>query len=127
MNPAFQLSIPKAITSNHKIYGCPYLHILYWDFPLDILSITSKYILTANMRVLYHTCASPILMYTAPVWFREDKRQKTLVRLLDTTQNKALKYICGTFKTTPCFTLQILGHIPPIIHLLCRLSEAAAL
>ena len=79
------------------------------------------------MRVLYRTCAFPILSYTAPVWFREDKRQKGLIKLLDTTQNKALRLICGSFRTTPCFALRILGHVPPVIHLLRRLSEAAAI
>ena len=63
----------------------------------------------------------------APVWFREDKRQKGLVKLLDTTQNKALKLICGAFRSAPCFALRVLGHITPIVHLLRRLSEAAVL
>jgi ribonuclease HI len=94
---------------------------------LRCLGNTVRGLSQANMRVLYRTCAFPILTYAAPVWFREDKRQKGLVKLLDTTQNKALKLICGTFRTTPCFALRVLGHIPPIVHLLRRLSEAAAL
>ena len=94
---------------------------------LRCLGNTVRGLSQANMRVLYRTCAFPILSYAAPVWFREDKRQKGLIKLLDTTQNKALRLICGAFRTTPCAALRILGHIPPIVHLLRRLSEAAAI
>jgi hypothetical protein len=46
VNTAFQFSIPEVITFNHQIYSC--LHILYWDFPLEIPSVASEYILACN-------------------------------------------------------------------------------
>jgi hypothetical protein len=48
VNPAFQISSPQVIISNHHIYGCPHLHILYWDFPLDIPSVATEFILNCN-------------------------------------------------------------------------------
>jgi hypothetical protein len=48
VNPAFQFSTPQVITSNHHIYGCPHLHILYWDFPIDILSVATEFLLNCN-------------------------------------------------------------------------------
>jgi hypothetical protein len=48
VNPTFQFSIPQVINSNHRIYGCPHLHILYWDFPLDIPSVATEFILNCN-------------------------------------------------------------------------------
>jgi ribonuclease HI len=81
----------------------------------------------ANLRILYKTCAFPILSYAAPIWFREDKRQKTLIAILDKAQNKALRLIAGAFRTTPIRALQVTSHVPPVTHLLRKLSESTAI
>ena len=35
-NPLFRFSAPQVINSNHSIYQCPVIHILWWDYPRDI-------------------------------------------------------------------------------------------
>ena len=93
---------------------------------LRCLANTVRGLSQSNLRLLYQTCAFPVLSYASIIWFREDRRQKGLLKMMDTAQNKALRLICGAFRTTQQHALRTLSHIPPIIHLLRRLSESAA-
>ena len=93
---------------------------------LRCLANTVRGLSQSNLRLLYRTCAFPVLSYASIIWFREDRRQKGLLKMMDTAQNKALRLICGAFRTTQQHALRTLSHIPPVIHLLRRLSESAA-
>ena len=94
---------------------------------LRCLGNTVRGLSQSNMRVLYKTCVFPVLSYGAPLWFREGARQKTLIKIMDTVQNKALRMIAGMFRTSPIHALQCLSHVPPVTHSLRRLSESAAI
>jgi len=93
---------------------------------LHCLANTVRGLSQSNLRLLYRTCAFPVLSYTLVIWFQEDKRQKGLLKVMDMTQNKALRLICGAFRTTQSHVLHTLSHIPPVIHLLRQLSESTA-
>ena len=79
-----------------------------------------------HLRLLYKTCAIPVMTYASPVWFRTDKKQKSILDMLEMTQNHALRLITGCFRTTPIHALQALAHIPPIELTLRRLNDGAA-
>ena len=64
-------------------------------------------------RMLYKSCILPILTYGALVWYRP-KGSKHLLNPLCTTQNTALRWITGTFCTTPAKLLPIFGAVEPI-------------
>ena len=36
INPSFHFTSPQVVITNHLTYQCPYIHILYWDCPLDL-------------------------------------------------------------------------------------------
>ena len=36
INPLYCFSSPQVINSNHSIYQCPVVHILWWDYPREI-------------------------------------------------------------------------------------------
>ena len=93
---------------------------------LHCLANTVRGLSQSNLCLLYQTCAFPVLSYASIIWFREDRCQKGLLKMMDTAQNKALRLICGAFRTTQQHALRTLSHIPPIIHLLRRLSESTA-
>jgi len=93
---------------------------------LRCLANTVRGLSQSNLRLLYRTCAFPVLSYASVIWFREDKRQKGLLKVMDTAQNRALRLICGAFRTTQTHALRTLAHTPPVVHLLRRLSETAA-
>ena len=93
---------------------------------LRVLANTVRGLSQSNLRLLYRTCVLPVLTYASAVWYRPDKRQASLIRQLETTQNKALRHICGAFRTTPCHALRLLSHIPPISLTLDRFSMNAA-
>ena len=93
---------------------------------LCCLANTVRGLSQSNLRLLYRTCAFPVLSYASIVWFLEDRRQKGLLKIMDMAQNRTLRLICGAFRTTQSHALCVLAHIPPVIHLLRRLSESAA-
>ena len=33
INPLYRFTAPQVINSNHSIYQCPVVHILWWDYP----------------------------------------------------------------------------------------------
>ena len=44
INPLFQFSSPQVINSNHSIYQCPVVHILWWDYPREIPTTVREFI-----------------------------------------------------------------------------------
>ena len=44
VNPAFHFTSPHVVSTIHSIYRCPYIHILYWDFPLEIPTTVRLYL-----------------------------------------------------------------------------------
>jgi len=93
---------------------------------LRVLANTIRGLSQYNLRTLFKTCVLTIMTYASAIWFQPEKRQKNLISMLEITQNKALRHICGAFRTTPCHTLRILAHIPPIELTLRRFSVNAA-
>ena len=73
-------------------------------------------------RMLYKSCILPILTYGAPVWYHP-KGGKHLLNPLHTTQNMALRWITGTFCTTPTKLLPIFAAIEPIALYCQKLQE----
>ena len=51
VNPAYQFNYPETLTSNHRIYGCPHLHILHWDVPIELPSVATEFILSCNQAL----------------------------------------------------------------------------
>ena len=64
---------------------------------LKCLSNTVRGLSQHHLHLLYKTCVIPVMTYASPVWFQTDKRQKTLINTLNTTQNHALRLISGCF------------------------------
>ena len=73
-------------------------------------------------QMLYKSCILPILTYSAPVWYRP-KGSKHLLNPLRTMQNTALRWITGTFCTTPAKLLPIFAAIEPIALYCQKLRE----
>ena len=51
VNPTYQFNYPEILTSNHRIYGCPHLHILHWDVLIKIPPVASEFILSCNQAL----------------------------------------------------------------------------
>ncbi|CDO77106.1 hypothetical protein BN946_scf184592.g1, partial [Trametes cinnabarina] len=69
-------------------------------------------------RTLYISCVLPLLTYGAQVWFRP-KGMKTLMKPLVAAEHRALRWITGTFRTTPIGAMQAFAGILPL-HLHCK-------
>ena len=93
---------------------------------LRCLGNTVRGLSQSNFRVLYRTCALPIMTYGSPLWYRKGRRISGLVKSLDVTQNRALRLIAGAFRTAPIELLQLRCHIPPIHIWLDKVSESSA-
>jgi ribonuclease HI len=75
-----------------------------------------------HLRLLYKTCVIPVITYGCQLWFRPYAKKKSLLKKLQTVQNKGLKRVTGAFKTTLSDALPLLSFQPPIditIHKLC--------
>jgi hypothetical protein len=66
-----------------------------------------------NMQLLYKTVVLLVLTFRAAVWYT-GCRQKTLVNILQHTQNVALQHMAGAFCTTPVKALHHITAILPI-------------
>ena len=65
---------------------------------------------------VYQAVVWSVLSYGLPLWYRIDgKGCKALVKLLAKTQNVALRWISGTFKTTPIQWMEFITGMPPVI------------
>jgi Reverse transcriptase (RNA-dependent DNA polymerase) len=79
----------------------------------------------AKWRLAYNAICLPVLTYSCQLWFMG--KQKTLVKKLQTTQNKAVKVIAGMFCTTPHKPLHQLLTILPMDIRLKMLTQNMAL
>jgi ribonuclease HI len=78
---------------------------------LSMLANTIKGLSQEHVRRLYRACVIPVLTYASPVWWTGKKNhEKQLTRI----QNRALRLICATFRTTPIHALEIEASVPPI-------------
>jgi hypothetical protein len=63
-----------------------------------------------NLRQIYTATIIPVIDYGAKIWWQG---RKTLIKRLETLQNKAIRSILGAFKTTPIAALEAEAAIPP--------------
>ena len=71
-----------------------------------------------HLRHIYISCVVPILLYGFQLWYNLLFPPKTIISLLQKTQNKCLVKIVGTFKTTLTLFLHNFLSIPLISNLL---------
>lgn len=93
---------------------------------LRILANSIRGLSIANARLLYKTVILPVLTFASPVWFT-GIRQKGLIRPLERAQADGLRWLLGTFRTTPIAEMHHIGSILPIPHLLRQLSANMAI
>ena len=78
----------------------------------------------ARWRLAYNAICLPVLTYGCQMWFTS--KQKTLVKKLQTVQNKAVRIILGTFCTMPQEPLhQLLTIFPMEVRLNMLLQNSA--
>ena len=78
----------------------------------------------ARWRLAYNTICLPVLTYGCHMWFTG--KQKTLIKKLQTVQNKAVRIILGTFRTMPREPLhQLLTIFPMEVRLNMLLQNSA--
>jgi ribonuclease HI len=95
---------------------------------LKMLSNTVKGLHQTHLRRLYIACVMPIMTFGCEVWWDRSKtHNKTLSDMLTKIQNKALRWIAASFKTTPIAALELETSTPPVEIRLDRLSNGAAL
>jgi hypothetical protein len=79
-------------------------------YALKSLATSQNGMSLQNLRQVYTTTIIPVIDYGAEIWWQ---RHKTMTRILDTLQNKAIRSILGAFKTTPIAALEAEAAIPP--------------
>ncbi|KAF8647189.1 hypothetical protein AX16_006861 [Volvariella volvacea WC 439] len=72
-----------------------------------------------HKRMLYQGCIMPLMTYGFQLWYRpHGKGVKTKIEVLQTAQNRALRWITGAFRTTLIGSLEsAAGCLPFHIHL----------
>ena len=69
----------------------------------------------ALRRHVYQVVIWLVLSYGLPLWYKLDgKGCKAHIKLFNKTQNVALCWICGAFRTTPVAWLEFLSGVPPV-------------
>ncbi len=82
---------------------------------MHLLANTARGLHQEHLRRLYIACIRPIMTYGSPVWWSQKKLH---TKELERVQNKALRWICATFRTTPISAMEIEAAIPPVdLHL----------
>ncbi|KAG9019083.1 hypothetical protein FRB90_006606 [Tulasnella sp. 427] len=96
---------------------------------LKMLANTKRGLHQKLLRILYRTCILPIMTYGSPLWWKgaQVKGTKMLEAKLTRVQNRALRWICGAFRTTPIRALEIEAAIMPIDIYLDLMNEKYAL
>ena len=74
-------------------------------------------------RHLVQGAILPMMLYASTAWWNGQKSQANII---EKVQNKSLRYITGTFRTTPTYAMQIEAAIPPIAHTLDYIVERKA-
>ena len=78
----------------------------------------------SSWRLAYNAICLPVLTYGSLIWF---KQQKQLSKTLQVVQDEAVRWMMGTFRTTPADLLhQLIAILPIHIHLQ-MLSKTTAL
>ena len=80
----------------------------------------------ANWRRLFHTLILPILTYGLPL-YANNPHIKGLIKTLQVAQNKIVRKMSGTFKTSPIIPLHYLISIPPLHLTIHKLSHQFSL
>ena len=62
-------------------------------------------------RQLYLSCIVPISDYSSEIWYKGQKKYEILFQIL---QNRMIRKILGTFKTTPVQSMEIESHVLPV-------------
>jgi len=75
-----------------------------------------------NWRLVFHALTLPVLLYSLPVW--SHCAPKSLLRILQVTQNVTVRKISGTFRTTPVEPLHNMLTIPPVKFMVAKYHEA---
>ena len=78
------------------------------------------------LRRLYISCVLPVLLWGSPVYFT-GYRQDSLIKRMQSFQNRAIKQLMGAFRTSPSEPSHLLFAILPIKLRLKALSANAAL
>ncbi|KAF5347037.1 hypothetical protein D9758_011621 [Tetrapyrgos nigripes] len=110
---SFNFHVKHLITNAGKALGA-----------LFMLGNTRRGLSPYHMRLLYVTCVTPVMTYASAVWWTgKVQHEKLLTRI----QNRALRLICASFRTTPIDAMEVEASIPPIRITLDGLSHACAL
>ena len=90
---------------------------------LTMLANTVRGLSQIHMRTLYKACVIPIMTYASAIWWTG---KKCHAKELEKTQNRALRMICATFRTTPIYAMEVKAGIPPVKLTLDMLTKRAA-
>ena len=82
-------------------------------------------------RHVYQVVVWSVLSYGLPLWYKiNGKGCKAHLKLLSKTQNVALRWISGAFRTTPTLWMEFLAGIPPVWqkanYMLCNALQRAS-
>jgi len=75
-----------------------------------------------NWRTVFHAITLPILLYGLPVW--SYKVPKSIIQILQVAQNDAIRWMSGTFCTTPIKPLHNMLAVPPIKYTIAKYRTA---
>ena len=82
---------------------------------LKILGHSLGGINPALRRHVYQAVVWLVMSYGLPLWYKiNGKGCQAHLKLLNKTQNVALRWICGAFRTTPIAWMELLTGIPPV-------------
>lgn len=82
---------------------------------MRLLANTIRGLHQIHLCRIYIACILPIMTYGSPVWWTQ---KKIHAKELERVQNKALRWICAAFRTTPISAMEIEAAVPPInLHL----------
>ncbi|KAF5350420.1 hypothetical protein D9758_012444 [Tetrapyrgos nigripes] len=110
---SFNFHVKHLITNAGKALGAVFM-----------LGNTRRGLSPYHMRLLYVTCVTPVMTYASAVWWTGKVQHE---KLLTHIQNRALRLICASFRTTPIDAMEVEASIPPIRITLDGLSHACAL
>ena len=119
----------------------------FLSFSTHIRRYASKALVTANnLKILMHSLGGvdptlrrhvyqavvwSVLLYGLPLWFKMNgKGCRAHVKMVAKTQNVALRWITGAFRTTPIAWMEFIAGIPPVTqkanYMLCNYLQRAS-
>ncbi|KAF8625390.1 hypothetical protein AX15_005405 [Amanita polypyramis BW_CC] len=70
----------------------------------------------SKRKLAFTACVWSIATYGAALWFNKNaKGTKQKANALNKVKNMGMRWITGTFSTTPISTLEIISHTPPLL------------